>query len=236
MENHGITSPWQACTDIILKPNRVFAKLQDTANWSWLPFIIVTFFSILPVYLYFSMIDFQWYTELVINAQYADISPSEQDMIRSNMQQEQMLTLTVFSTLIGLILLNAVQAFYLYKITQIDDQNTHSYGDWYGFTWWISLPVVLTAIIALIMIQLFGGAQMPPSDINPTSLAYLLNIEMSSDWYGLAQTVRIESFWAAYLAAVGISQWTRLNSKQCYIIALAPLAIIWGVWTLFIVF
>lgn len=235
MENKGTTTPWQACTDIILKPNRVFAKLQETSNWSWVPFIIVTFFSILPVYLYFSMIDFQWYANLVIESQYADVSPAEQDMVRNSMQREQMLTLTLFSTSIGLLLLNAVQAFYFYKITRIDEQNTHSFGDWYGFTWWISLPVVFTAVITLLMIQLFGSDRMPPSDINPTSLAFLFNIDMASNWFGLAQTIRLEAFWSAYLAAVGISQWTRLNAKQCYIIALAPLAIIWGVWSAFII-
>lgn len=236
MEHPSLNSPFAACKQIILKPNPVFATLKNTPNWSWVPFFIVVLFSTLPVYLYYSMIDFDWYVNSIIELQHADKSPAEIDFFRNQMQREQALSLTLISTPLGLVLTNAIHAFYLYKMTRIDSENLMSYGDWYGFTWWVSLPVVLTSFIALCVLLMFGHEQMYISEINPTSIAYLFGIGMESDWFGLAQSFRLETIWSLYLIAVGISQWTRLSSQKCYIIAAAPFVIIWAVWTGFVVF
>ena len=47
------SNPLQACLDIVLTPNRVFAKLAKTDNWSWIPFLLVVINSVLPIYFYF---------------------------------------------------------------------------------------------------------------------------------------------------------------------------------------
>lgn len=228
-----VNSPLEAVQKIILKPNQVFARLKDVSNWSWIPFILVMFFAILPSYYYFQMIDFDWYVNMLLGTQ-GDMSPAEEDFFRNSMNPDAMLPATIATIIIGFVVITAVMAFYLSKITQIDEENTMTFGDWYGFMWWASLPLVVTSIASLLIMLIAGHPEMEPTALNPFNLTFLLGMDMNSDWFTLTQNISIDNFWCMYLIAVGVSQWTNLTSKQCYMIACAPYAIIWGVWALFI--
>ncbi|MCP9479595.1 hypothetical protein NNA33_16975 [Marisediminitalea aggregata] len=82
-----VTNPIQACNDIFFKPNGVFKAVNEHNNWSWVPFLIVTVLSVLPGYLFINFVDFAWYQDMLINTQYGDMSPAEQNQIRSGMEQ-----------------------------------------------------------------------------------------------------------------------------------------------------
>lgn len=230
-----VSNPLQACKNIFFKPNGVFTAIEDTHNWSWLPFFIVLATSILPVYLYFDFVDLQWYTQLIIDTSYADISPAEQDAIRSNMTQEQMPLVTSFMMFFSLIISNAIVATYLNITAKMDEECVQGFTDWYGFSWWTSMPGVINSLIAVLVILLASDTQLSPITINPTSLAYLFNIDMASDWFTVLQSIRIDTFWTMYLVTVGLSRWTKIAARKTYIIAIAPYVIIWGVWALTIV-
>ena len=231
----AISSPFAAIQAIVLKPNSVFAVLKNTANWSWVAFIFVTFFSVLPTWLYFNQIDMVWYSEMAVNLQMPDVSPSEKAQAMQMMQNQSIGTFTAFFVGFGAIILNAIFAFYLSKITQIDEESVLSFGDWYGFTWWVTLPFAFIGILNTLIILVMGGPQMPPEYLSIFSLAFILGISMESGWFGWAQGIGLDSLWIIYLTAVGVSQWTKLSSRQCTIIAVAPFAIIWGVWAFFLV-
>ncbi|BDX07457.1 Yip1 family protein [Planctobacterium marinum] len=234
-QSGAISSPFTALQAIILKPNSVFSTLKNTANWSWVAFIFVTFFSVLPTWLYFNQIDMVWYSEMAVNLQMPDVSPSEKAQAMQMMQNQAIGTFTAFFVAIGAIILNAIFAFYLSKITQMDEDNVLSFGDWYGFTWWATLPFAFIGILNTLIILMFGGPQMSPEYLSVFSLAFVLGISMESGWFGWAQGIGLDSLWIIYLTAVGISQWTKLSSRQCTIIAVAPFAIIWGVWAFFLI-
>ena len=227
-----VSNPLQACKDIFFKPNGVFTAIKDIHNWSWLPFFIVLSCSILPVYLYFDFVDFQWYSQLIIDTSYANISPAEQDAIRSNMSQEQMPLFTSLMMFFSFIITNAIVATYLNFSAKMDEECVQGFSDWYGFSWWTSMPSVINSLIALLVILLASEPQLSPTSLSPTSLAYLFNIDMVSDWFTLLQSVRIDTFWTMYLVSVGLSRWTNIAPRLTYIIAIAPYGLIWGIWTL----
>ena len=222
-----ISNPFQACKQIILKPNAVFATIKDKQNWSWIPFFLVALASMLPGLLYFHTVNFDWYLDLITSSQYGEVSPSEQQTFKNSMSIEQMRYLTIIGSTAGIAISNAIFAAYLNIFTKGDDMNTRAFADWYGFGWWVSLPTVLAGFVALVFILLFGGEQMRPTIINPTSLAFIFNMSMDSPISKFGQIVRLESFWSMYLIAVGLSQWTNLPTSKTYTIAIAPYAIIW---------
>ncbi len=228
----AVANPLQACSEIFFKPNGVFATLNVKHNWSWIPFLLVIIMAILPTYLYFNFVDFDWYRDLIIATNYGDSSPNEQQMMRANMSINGMMLVGTVGGFIGYVLMNAIIATYLNLMTRNDETNTNGFTDWYGFTWWISMPVIFSAFIAIVVIALASDHQLSPVSLSPTSLAFLLGLEMDSDWFGLAQTVRLESFWTIYLMTVGISQWTSFSSKKALITACIPNALLWSIWTL----
>jgi len=229
---HQVTNPFQACSEILLKPNAVFAALDKQQNWSWVPFFLVTIMAVLPSYFYFNFVDFDWYKELIVNSQYANVSPAEQDAFRQSMGKSQVLTFTLVGGSLGLVIVNAIMAAYLNMMTKSDEQNLNGFSDWYGFSWWISLPVVLSGLIAMLVILFANDPQLAPTSLAPTSLAFILGLDMKSSWFNLLQTIRLESFWSMYLITVGISQWTRVGANKAYLIATLPYGFIWGFWAI----
>ena len=96
-----ITNPIQACKQMVLKPNSVFAEIKERPNWSWIPFIFVLAASILPGLFYFSIVDFNWYIDTLTSSQYGNVSPAEQETFKQSMSLEQMRFLTLLGGTVG---------------------------------------------------------------------------------------------------------------------------------------
>lgn len=228
----SISNPFQACRDIILKPNGVFATLRTTDNWSWIPFLLIILASLAPIYSYFHSVDLQWYKELIIQSSAANISPGEQNFLRNSMTQTNLLWSTSIAIVFSLIAGNAILAGYLHICAKADEECVQAFTDWYGLTWWINLPSILTSLLALVIILLSQGGQLSPVVMNPASLAFLFSVSEQSPWYNLSQAIRLENIWMIYLIAVGLSQWTQFSKNRCYLIAILPFALIWLIWAL----
>ncbi|MCW8093064.1 YIP1 family protein [Alteromonas sp. ASW11-130] len=229
-----VSNPIQACNDIFFRPNGVFRALAENNNWSWLPFFIVIIVTILPQYAYFHSVDFNWYTELLVDAQYADRSPAEQQQFRQQLTPSATISFASVAIFFGYIIINAIIALYLNLATRSAAENEQGFTDWYGMTWWLGMPVVVSSLFALGLILMADGHQITPTVLAPLSIAYLFNIDMSSPWFAFAQSIKLDAFWAIYLMAVGVSQWTRFSTKKSATIAAAPYAIIWAIWLVMI--
>lgn len=234
---HKVNNPFQAMKDIFIKPNQVFYTINETHNWSWIPFICIAVIGAIPVYMYFNFVDFSWYTELMVQSMAGNSSPAEQNVFRNMMaDQAQTLWTGVFGSAFMLLVSNAIMALYLNIVTKADDECVQGYTDWYGFCWWVSTPVIVSSIMGILVILLAQDSQLSPSSVAPTSLAYIFSVDINSAWSSLMQGIRLESIWVMYLTAVGLSQWTQLSVKKTYLIAIAPYALIWISWILFIIF
>ncbi|MCW8107766.1 YIP1 family protein [Alteromonas ponticola] len=233
---HKVSNPIQACNDIFFRPNGVFHALAEKNNWSWLPFFIVIIVTILPQYVYFNFVDFNWYTELLVDAQFADRTPAEQEQFRNQLSPTAALSFASVAVFFGYIAINAIVALYLNLATRSDEENLHGFTDWYGMTWWIGMPVVVSSLVALILILIAGDHQIPPTVLAPLSIAYVFSIDMGSPWFAFAQSLKVDAIWSIYLMSVGISQWTSFSTKKSTIIAVAPYAIIWAVWFIILLF
>ncbi len=232
---HTVTNPIQACNDIFFRPNGVFKAVNEHNNWSWIPFIIVVLMGLLPQYLYLNTVDFGWYQDTIINAQYGDLSPAEQDTYRQGMTKTAITAFAVVGTVIGMIVINAIVATYLNLATRSDETNANGFTDWYGFTWWAGMPIVFSALIGIVLLLLNNDPQISPAITLPLSLAYWFNVPMTSDWFAFLQSIRLDTIWSIYLTMVGVSQWTSFSVKKSAVVAIAPFAIIWSIWLLVVV-
>jgi len=231
-----VSNPFQAMKDIFVKPNQVFATISETHNWSWIPFICIAVIGALPIYMYFNFVDFSWYTELMVQAMAGDLSPAEQNVFRNVMaDQSQSLWTGVFGSVLMLLVSNGILALYLNVVTKADEECVQGYTDWYGFSWWVSIPVIVSSLLGILVVLVAQDTQLSPVSMAPTSLAFIFSVEMHSSWASLMQAIRLESVWVMYLTAVGLSQWTQLPVKKTYMIAIAPYVLIWASWALFIV-
>ncbi len=228
-------NPFSACIEIFTKPSRVFDTINEKHNWSWIPFIFVSLFGILPLYWYMNVVDFNWYLDVYISTAMGEVSPAERDNFRAALTQQNLTFGMIAGALFFQLVTNAILAAYLNFATKADDNNLNGFTDWFGFTWWVSLPMVIGFIASILMLIISSNPEMPMGSLNPLTLSYLLSIDMQSTWFGFTNAIRPDLILTMYLLAVGISRWTDFESKKIYLIAFTPFALFFIVWILVLI-
>ena len=225
-----ISNPFNACIHIFTKPSVVFDKVNETHNWSWIPFIFVILFGTLPLYFYMNMVDFDWYMDFYIGTIMGDVSPAEKENFRAALSQKNLLFGMLSGAIFFQILLNSLLAVYLNFATKADENNLNGFTDWFGFTWWVSLPMVIGFTASILVLLLNNDPQLPMGSINPLTLSYLLSIDMKSAWFGFTNAIKPDMFLTIYLIAVGVSRWTNFAVKRVYFIAFSPFVVFFAIW------
>lgn len=226
----SVSNPFSASLNVLFKPNGVFSVLSEKQNWSWIPFLLVVTSAVLPIYLYFSVIDFQWYIDLVTHN-----SPPEVKTMMQATDANQMRITASSAVFIGALISGVVFATYLNLVTKIDPDNINGFTDWYGFSWWVSMPVVISNIISLALLVTVSDAQMTPNVLYPLSLAFIFNTSIGSEWLSLLQSTGLSTLWSIYLMAVGVSRWIKVSTQKAFLIATAPFVVIWLIWIVVVI-
>jgi hypothetical protein len=226
---HTVSNPFQACNDIFFKPNGVFKAVGENNNWSWMPFFMVMGVTLVLQYLYVNFVDIEWFANLNIAAQ-GDMSPAEEDQMRAFFTRTSLMWSQMVGAFFVLTIVNAIYALYLNLATRSDDSHVFGFTDWYGFSWWVAMPYVVTGLIGVALLLFASDHQISPATLAPTSLSFMLSIPMDSQWYAFAQAIRLELFWGIYLAMVGIAQWTSFSRQKAAIVAAAPYLVIYSIW------
>lgn len=179
-----------------------------------------------------NMVDFDWYMDFYISTIMGDVSPAEKKNFRSALTQNNLLFGMMAGAVFFQIVLNALLAVYLNFATKADENNLNGFTDWFGFTWWVSLPMGISFFASILMLMLNSDPQLPMGSINPLTLSYLLDIDMKSTWFGFTNALKPDLLLTLYLIASGVSQWTNFNARKVYLVALAPFAVFFTLWFL----
>jgi hypothetical protein len=115
-------------------------------------------------------------------------------------------------------------------------ESTASYGKWFAFVVWVSVPRLLAAPLSAVQIVTSHG-RLAPEDLNMVSLNYLLfHLPASSPWANMAGNVDLTSFWTIALATIGLKAWTGRPLGTCATVAILPYLLVYGLWAAKIAF
>lgn len=229
-ESNPVNNPIQAASEIFYKPTAVFDALSVKDNWSWIPFILIAFIISIPSYLYFGIVDFDWWLNTAYLPQLEDMTPAQQDQTIAMLSPAQMqLTTSIFSV-VGAIVVFAILALYFSVVSRNDDKSVQGFTDWYGAMWWTAMPGLFSGLIALVLLTLQDpGAQINASIVAPLSLAFLSGAEMDSDYFNVLLSLRLDSIWGIALTAICIMSWTNFSKIKAIVVALIPSLILIGI-------
>ncbi len=223
-----VSNPMQAASEIFYNPRPVFNALGVRNNWSWVPFIILSIILFIPPYLYFGIVDFDWWLQTSIVPNLEDLTPALQESTLAQYSPNTMQLTTGLFSVLSLVLMFLIFAFYLSMMTRNDEKSVHGFTDWYGACWWIAMPAIVNALIALVLLTLQdSGAQMSITILSPLSLAYMFGTEASSPWFNLLTSVRLDSIWSIALGAICLMSWTAFSQTKAIIISLIPSLLVW---------
>lgn len=226
--NHQVTNPIQAASEIFYKPRAVFDAIAVKDNWSWVPFLLVVAMSALPAFLYFNLVDFDWYKNMIATMQLPEGSPAEIEAFANTMEMGSTKIITLVSVAVGLPIVMAILAGYFALWTRNDEKSIHGFTDWYGATWWMAMPTLINALLACMYIAMQDpGTALNQAALSPLSLAFIAGTEMSDKWFGLLSSIRIDSIWTIVLGGICLKSWTNFSLQKSMIVAALPSAIIW---------
>ncbi|MEZ8132651.1 MAG: hypothetical protein ACI8WL_000277 [Polaribacter sp.] len=230
------SNPLQACLDILTSPRDTFDAIKDKKGWSWAPFGLVVVSTIALFLYYFSVVDFEWMLDQMLEqmAVQNEMSAEQLQATQEFMTKTSMTWSTLLGGAIGIIVINAFMAVYLNLITKVYSPNEMTFTAWYGFSWWTSMPFVISSLLAALVIMFSSAGMVSLDDLSPTSLGFLA--DRSSPWFGFFGGINLFSFWSIALGTIGLSSWLGLAAKKAFIIAVAPSLVIYGCWALYIGF
>ncbi|MDA8646911.1 YIP1 family protein [Porticoccaceae bacterium] len=228
------SNPLKASLDILISPNETFSLVKDKKNWSWVPFGLVSLATAGLFLYYFSSIDFDWMLNQMLEQIAIDegLSDEELQITSQYMTKSNMMWSTTIGALLGTIVVNIVMALYYFLVTRIATTEHLSFGKWHGFVWWISMPLVVSYLLAFLIIIFSTNGMVTLEDLSPTSLGFLS--ESSSRWFGLFNSLNIFSFWTVALAFIGLRAWLGVDQNKALAIASGPTLTIYGIWTLYL--
>ncbi len=229
-------SVWSALVDIFVSPAAAFRGVDKHKGWSWLPFVLLIGLTMAASLYYFSAIDFEAAKAQYLDVTAAEVSPNERETMEKFITKGFMMGSSVVGPLVMFVVTFLLSALWYNLATKMDQENVHSYGDWFGFSCWVYFPNVLGALLLVAYVLVSDPLPGLLEVSNVLSInALVLGLEFGTPWYTLAEAFSPVTLWSIFLAATGIQVWTRIDTARAWVIAALPAVIIYGGWALYIV-
>jgi hypothetical protein len=219
--------------NVILEPTPTFARLKTKTN-AWLPMLILIVLSVGIMYWWVSTVDFGWLVDHMVAAQ-PKATPEVRAAMAKFMTPTSMLWSGSLGAVVGTVLMFALSALYYLVAGKVIGAPI-SYGKWFGFSVWTSVPRLLALPLSALQIVTSHG-RLAPEDMNMVSLNYLLlHLPATSAWATLATSIDLTTIWSLALAVIGLKAWTRRSTATCVTVAVLPYLIVYGLWAAKIAF
>lgn len=232
------SNPIQACFDVLLTPAKAFATVKDKKGWAWLPFFLVIGMTSVVFVHYFSVVDINWFQDQSLEqaAAMTGMTYDELKAASSEPDATNAMIQTTVGVVITLIVVNLLSAVYYLLATKVSAKNEFGFKDWYAFTWWTSLPIVVSSIASILVLFFATDSNISMNDLQPTSLNSLIfSFDNSHAWYNFLEGINLFTFWVIAIASIGLKVWLKIDTKKSVILAVIPSLIIFGFWALYIV-
>jgi hypothetical protein len=219
--------------NVILEPTPTFGRLKAKTN-AWLPLLVMIVLSLVVVDWWVMNLDFDWLRAHMLESQ-PNAKPEVKAALAKFLTPRSMMVTTSLSAVLGPVVLTALNALY-YLIAGKMLGSSVTYGKWFGFTVWASVPGLLKLPLMGLQILTSHG-QLAPEDLNMVSLNYLLfHLPLTNPWASLAGSIDLTLFWSLALAILGLKAWTGRSTGTCVVVAALPYLVIYALWAAKIAF
>jgi len=228
------TSSPMALVDIFVAPANVFNQLKENKKWSWLGLLLIVAISGVASMMFFSGMSPEWIVEQQL-AQSSDLSAQEAAQAKDAMMQVAPYTGimgAVFGGIFILIMTAVFAAYYMLmgKSAAVTKPN-FSYGDWFSFTLWTSMPSIINTIGFMALFLTATTAELPLSMANYASVNQLFMNYLPGDaLYNWAESLNLFSIWSIFLATVGFMRCCKMSLVNSLVAAILPYFVIFGSW------
>ncbi len=221
------TNPMLVMGQMLTEPTSAFRALQKR-SYGWLPLVLMMSTTVAMMYWYYATVDYAWLIERTLSAT-PDAKPEQREAMAKLLQPQTFRTMGLVVATILTPLIMAVSALYFLLAGKFVGANL-SYGKWFSFACWTSIPTLLT--IPLMATQIMSSqGQLAVEDLTMVSLNYLVfHLPPSHAWAGLLSSLQLTQVLIVVLTAFGLRAWTGCTLKAALLLAAVPTLIMYGGW------
>jgi hypothetical protein len=219
---------FQNLIDIIAAPSAAFARIKEKPV-IWLPLLLILVFTASAQLGYFLLNDPGFVKDTMLEQATAnpDMSGEQRDAIEGNIENMNINTLAISSTVAVMIfipLILALNAWYLsfmskFSFTQL------SWKHWFSLLCWTGIPGLFAVLASWLVLLTDANGQVDQLAMQPLSIVSLLGLETRS---ATLQQINLMTLWAMALVVMGYKQWTGKSLLSSAFIALIPYGVLYG--------
>lgn len=217
--------------NIVVAPGQTFQSIQEKPTILY-PFLLLVLALSISQFFVFNLIDFEYFLD-ELAAQQAAAAQIPVSEIRQNMQFLSPNTLALMTTaglVLGLSLGFCIYAAYLNLIAKLGDDR-YSFRHFFSLTLWTYMPLLFSALVAILNVVLSSNRQFTQTQLDPLSLNNLL-FHSSGPYATMLTSTNVIYIWSAVLMVLGYQHLTSSSLAKAATITLAPTVVIYGGWTL----
>lgn len=221
------TNPMLVMGQMLTEPTIAFRALQKR-SYGWLPLALMMATTIAIMYWYYATVDYAWLLERTLSIT-PDAKPEQREAMAKMMKPQTFRTIGLAAATIMTPLIMAVSALYFLLAGKFVGANL-SYGKWFSFACWTSIPTLLT--IPLMAMQIMSSqGQLAAEDLTMVSLNYLVfHVPPSHAWASWLSSLQLTQVLIVVLTALGLRAWTGCTLKAALLLAMVPTLIVYGGW------
>ncbi|MBC3875885.1 YIP1 family protein [Undibacterium flavidum] len=218
---------------LFFEPKAAYIALKEKPA-AWVPLVMIILGSLIVFYWYFATVDLSWLIEHTMASQ-PNLKPEARTAMASFMTRNAMMYSTLGIVFALSLIIYAVFALYYWLASKVLGTEI-TYGNWFHFTVWTSVPALLGLPLMAIQVAT-GHGQVAMEDLNMLSMNYLIaHAPLGAPWERFLTNISITTLWTALLSFVGLRVWTGRSTAACAFAALLPYVFFFGCWALKITF
>ena len=218
--------------NILTSPNEAFNELRQRPT-KLFPLAVVMLGSMIVMYWYFSIVDFDWYIDDSLSL--SNLSEERMEAGREAMLAMSQTTFKLFGMIggtVGILVVSVLQAGYLSLVSAIIGDK-FKFSHWFSLIAWTGLPYVLAIIGIAVNILLSPNGQLSAFDLNPLTLANLGMQSSNASVTTILNSLNLTLIWSMVLVVMGYKQWLDSSLVKALTVVLAPYMLILGIWAYF---
>ncbi|MGX5173441.1 YIP1 family protein [Aliikangiella sp. IMCC44653] len=217
--------------NILLSPQKAFADL--TVNYPvLLPMGLVLVLNALLVVTLFTNIDYQWYTDHMVQLQAGELSKAEQTATRQAFEMMSpgvMAGIGAVSSALFMGVIFCLLALYFVIVSNVTNDG-FQFKQWLSFVSWTSIPSLIAVLASFMVIFTSSNGQIAPESLNPLSFNELFfGLNAISGVGNILATSDITMLWSIGLMIIGYSAWTKKTMLNSSFIVLLPYVLYFGI-------
>jgi hypothetical protein len=221
-------SPLAVVIDLFTSPNQAFAAIKEQPS-VWLPLVVLIVAYCAVSVVYMTSVDLGWFLDQQLQ-QNAEITEQQREQAVRATERFSPIALGAIGAVtssIGVLLALFIVSLYYTGVSFVTHDGV-KLKQWFAFSSWCTLPIVLGIIATLVNILVSDARFMAQDEINPLSFGNLLTLDRAEAtavqrWL---LSVDVTTIWAIVLSVLGYQAWTKRSTIASAAIVLGPLACI----------